>query len=172
MGLQRLRRIVGQPINPACVIVRATADETHDPRPPARYDAVLAQMEERCLSLSPLGGEDIREMASLLGTDTVQDLGRFFDRDPRTNAWYYQVYGEGEGNTNHTLAFMGTRGRPCPRGDVLLVKNGPIGGEWETDRAITAETVAKTVWWYWASGRDMYEVTQERDMARVLLDYL
>jgi hypothetical protein len=53
-------------------------------------------------------------------------------------------------------------------GDILVMKNGPIGGSWEVLPDVDISSLAKTIWWYKASGVDISTIFGERGFSRVL----
>jgi hypothetical protein len=51
-------------------------------------------------------------------------------------------------------------GKVC--GDVVIMKNGPLGGSWESSPGIDIASLSSTLWWYHQSGRDLSTVFGER----------
>ncbi|KAG2084534.1 uncharacterized protein F5147DRAFT_659797 [Suillus discolor] len=88
-----------------------------------------------------------------------------FPKDQRVLCWYYHIYHTARSDDERAyhpvmLAIYGKR--YCPRGDVIVVKNGegftPQSAEFDVER----EELGKTLWWYIKSGIDPLKEAQER----------
>jgi len=103
----------------------------------------------------------------LLGSDVLVPIGKVYEHNPATTNWYYEMFAlkqNGGTSNNSLIQYLVSRKQAPVKGDVLLVKNGPKDGQWETE--FTVNDVIDTLWWYYKSGRDVTEVCGERELAR------
>lgn len=125
-----------------------------------------------CLYLgSDFPGNDHSHVQQLMGNGSAFSIGEFYSRRAGISSWYYQMYSIAQtvdGATNNIAAIIaGTE----ILGDVIVVKNGPLGGDWINQPEIDINDVVTTLWWYRASGRAVKEVFAEREAERILGDF-
>jgi hypothetical protein len=127
-------------------------------------------MSDVTLSTVPSSPAVIDSVSAILGSASIVELEKFYDRDPTVCGWYYQAYVADDGVCSRlnsiTNGFLRKREAPVV-GDVLIVKNGPLGAAWETRASVDKVALAQTIWWYQKSGRDMSTVFGERGFMRV-----
>ncbi|KAI0057501.1 hypothetical protein BV25DRAFT_1812315, partial [Artomyces pyxidatus] len=101
----------------------------------------------------PLSQEDLD---AILGPGRHAHLCNFYDRTPFVYEWFYSAFHVSEPAPsrpkNAVAAVFARQGVEVVHGSVLIVKNGPAGGEWVRDVQIDADAVARTLWWYHRSG--------------------
>jgi hypothetical protein len=110
----------------------------------------------------------LSRVSEILQTEAVCEVSRFYDRDPKITDWYYQMYAGSEiseGSIRNDIAESVTSRRV--HGGVLIMKNGPLGGEWASEPEIQLDDLVKMLWWYKASGRDAATVCSERVFERL-----
>ncbi|KAG1797049.1 uncharacterized protein HD556DRAFT_1306746 [Suillus plorans] len=94
-----------------------------------------------------------------------------FPKDQHISCWYYHIYYTARAHDEcaYHPVMLAIYGRKyCPRGDMIIVKNGegftPQSAEFDVER----EELGKTLWWYIRSGIDPLRETQERRMMRYI----
>jgi hypothetical protein len=160
---------------PDCVLVNPVQQE--DSNPFSSRDVLSSYFEPvRSGADSPM--IDSEPIKRLLRCQDVSLVGNFYSRDAMNTGWYYQVYGpappsEYEGPTDQHFLLrlirpISTTKIGCTS-PLLIVKNGPVDGDWELNAdSIDMEDLIKTVWYYHKSGRDPAIVFGEREFIRFL----
>lgn len=119
----------------------------------------------------------LKYAAIVLQCEDVIEISKFYDRDPTVTDWYYQAYAADlespsmrnpSGNSIANI-FKSSRVHH-PLGDVLVIKNGPTHGPWESSANVNIPSLARTIWWYRGSGQDISTVFGERGLIRVIGD--
>lgn len=109
-------------------------------------------------------------VAQLLQCEAPVEVAKFYDRDPAICDWYYQAYASGNGASNSVANVLRSPDFPNVTGDVVILKNGPLSGMWKWSPDISIQPLARTLWWYQQSGRDITTVFGERGLQRILGD--
>jgi hypothetical protein len=126
------------------------------------------------LPLRTCDHDTFNDIRLLLQSAHVNEVACFYDRDPAVDQWYYQAYARDPplatvGDDNNTfIAAVSKNPQQTVNSPVLIMKNGPVGGDWEGDKDIESESVVHTIWWYLASGNDVSQVFGEREFSRFL----
>ena len=110
--------------------------------------------------------------AALLQCEQPIEATKFYDRDPQIFDWYYQAYNSNnhQNPVNSVANIVKKANTHQLHGDVLIIKNGPLGGAWESSPDVDIATLAQTIWWYRGSGRDVATVFGERGLLRTVHD--
>lgn len=108
-------------------------------------------------------------VGELLQCDAPVEIAKFYDREADVCDWYYQAYSSGgQGGSNSVANILRSPRFPIIAGDVLVLKNGPLNGTWKWSPDISVQALARTLWWYQQSGRDITAVFGERGLMRIL----
>ena len=115
---------------------------------------------------------DLERIATHFGQREINEVAKFYDRDPKVYDWYYQCYGPPPDNgdittatPNSTAAWLGLQNLTT---DLIILKNGPNDGKWKMEPSVDLESVARTIWWYLRSGNDRAQVFGEREFTRFI----
>ena len=119
----------------------------------------------------------LKYAAIVLQCENVIEISKFNDRDPTVTDWYYQAYAadsespamRSPSNNSIVNIFKSPRTHHA-LGDVLIMKNGPTDGPWESSANVNIPSLARTIWWYRGSGQDISTVFGERGLIRVIGD--
>lgn len=99
----------------------------------------------------------------LPGGEPQQPLVLFL-KEKHITDWYYHIYFTSMANDDRAVhpVLMEIFGKKCPRGQVVIVKNGdeftPNSPAFDLD----CNELGKTLWWYIKSGRDPIIEASER----------
>jgi hypothetical protein len=113
-----------------------------------------------------------------LNANHIEEVSTFYDRNGTIDQWYYQGYASSilsavpKPSAFNCISVVRDHNLPPITGPVLVLKNGPVGGLWETDKDLLADDVARTIWWYHASGNEVAKVRGERELSRFLKTHL
>jgi hypothetical protein len=112
---------------------------------------------------------------SMLSSHRVGVIGKVYDRNPDIITWYYEIFVvEKEdirtlsGQRNKVVENIVVKKHTPVYGPVLLIKNGPAGGDWSSSPEVDVEDVARMIWWYMRTGRDPAVVFAERELERFM----
>jgi hypothetical protein len=126
-----------------------------------------------------------KDMAcSILGRLACEEVTSFYSRDDRHFQWYYQIYGASADNSgqrandqSQTLSkhfltdIFDIANSIDQQTPFVIIKNGPVGGEWETKaNSIDIRDVLTSLWFYYKSGKSPKSVSGERELTRFLLN--
>jgi hypothetical protein len=116
---------------------------------------------------------DIPIIASALAQTDTQEVRRFYDCKPDTCNWYYQCYCQistDQPNVHIPVHNYFTKWLDVHEGcgSFLIVKNGPSDGCWPNELNLDLNTVARTIWWYQASGNDQAQVCREQKFTQFI----
>ncbi|KAJ7439168.1 hypothetical protein B0H11DRAFT_2239517 [Mycena galericulata] len=158
---QSIRKI-RQEGGPNSVLVKATEHG------PSERDAV-----NDLFTLGVVAGLEADDGLNAIATATEWEnptlIIRFYDRDPNTIHWYYEVYADGQAKATGASVngFMSTLSNKTVYGAALVVKNGPKDHGFDTTIDVVALT--KTLWFYFRSGSSMDTIAGERSFERLLV---
>jgi hypothetical protein len=106
---------------------------------------------------------------NLLDIERAAKIIKFYDRDPTAINWYYQLYRHNPVSASflpvNSIASILSRAGEVIRGDVVVVKNGPSGEEWEWEGDVDVDALVQTLWWYERSGRCVQTVFGKKGVA-------
>ena len=140
--------------------------------PPVCREFVEGAISLVDLPCSPSVASCLKYIGILLQTEDIAEISKFYYRDPCAYDWYYQAYGAACPNQTHNsvASIIKERKESKVCGDVVIVKNGPLGGLWESYPDINMASLSGTLWWYRQSGRDLSTVFGERGFLRMVGD--
>ena len=171
IAVKRFHRITKVKLKPTsfkCALIPANHVQT----PPGSREFIEGAICLEDLPYSPTLAVSLEYVGILLQTDNIVEVSKFYDRDPCICDWYYQAYGSSSTNqTRNSVANIikeKKKGKVC--GDVVIMKNGPLGGVWESSPDVDIISLSSTLWWYQQSGRDLSVVFRERGFLRMVGD--
>lgn len=125
------------------------------------------------VDISSLSGDidDLEIIEETFGIHEAEELTKFYDRNQGISDWYYQCFAEKIGldakkTSKESDTVAGVLGLNRCAGKLIIVKGGPISGEWMGDASVNSDTVARSIWWYKMSGNSVSDVFGEREFAR------
>jgi hypothetical protein len=171
--IQRLKKMVSCEQTPPqgfmCALI--PADGLHTT--PAHREYVEGSIGQVTFPMQASNPLTLKYAAILLQCDNVVEISKFYDRDSSVVDWYYQAFAaETDDAYNakpNSIANILKDPKVGPvQGDILVMKNGPLNGQWETYPDVNVPSLARTIWWYRGSGRDISTVFGERGLLRVI----
>ncbi|KAG1886357.1 uncharacterized protein F5891DRAFT_1201139 [Suillus fuscotomentosus] len=115
--------------------------------------------------------EALRRMERMLPAGQPTEPLILFPRHISITSWYYQIYHTMRIDDNrpyHPVMLEIFGRKNCPRGELLIVRNGedfnPQSAEWDVD----PEELGKTLWWYMKSRIDPMKEANERRLLRYM----
>lgn len=174
---QRLRRVLAGP--PEAPNAPPPQDNTpwdgliihpdiHGESSIASLESLRGHLDLCVVSFDDKGAIEEECLRHLLDGDDGCRLFGFYDRDSTECGWYYSVYGTRQPRERIANSIASSLTTTDVHGRVLVVIDGPKGGEWQTSVALDIDRLARTVWWYRQSGNDVAEVFGERELKRFL----
>lgn len=154
-----------------CAIIPADGLST----PPTRRAYIEDSITEVAFPMQPSNPLALKYAALILRCENVTQTCKFYDRDSSITDWYYEAYVAQSEDTvirrsNSITNILKYNKTDQARGDTLIMKNGPVNGSWETSPDVNIASLARTIWWYRGSGRDVSTVFGERGLIRILGD--
>lgn len=143
--------------------------------PITSLDCLLSNLENA--NVTGLSGDetDIPLLAMTLGHKEIEEIGKFYDRIPTIIDWYYHCYSLPQNDVGSssdvpppTLIARWLNLKDTCYQSCIIIKDGPKDGRWKNNLTIDLTAVARTLWWYQASGNDRTQVYGERELARLL----
>jgi hypothetical protein len=137
---------------------------------PAYREYVEGSMTQIHLPSHPSEADVLTYVAKLLCCDEPVEITKFYDRDPKVIDWYYQAYSANNDCSpcNSIISIVKHSRSKAVYGDVLIMKNGPIDGSWQSAPDIDLQSLVRTIWWYLKSGREPASVFGERGLLRTV----
>lgn len=165
---QRMKRMRAQVRSEAaaraCIAVRISDDMTVSTSVTQGLVLLLANLlpVRQARPTSNLQGLQIIER--LLPDGEPQAPLVLFPKEQKVTHWYYHIYFTTRDDDKRSLhpVLREIFGRKCPKGEVVIVKNGegfvPDSPAFDLD----CDELGKTLWWYIRSGRDPIQEASER----------
>ncbi|KAI0055903.1 hypothetical protein BV25DRAFT_1842674 [Artomyces pyxidatus] len=147
-------------------------------RPPFQNrDNLQAHLRTHSVPITQLTSSLSTIMLGLLHDANAYCFREVYDRDPSVHTWYYAWYCaatmsvSADQPVNSIATFFQKEQLPSIRGPVVVIKSGPIdyATSWSSCSSLSAEHLARTIWWYFKSGNSVQDVFGEREFMRYLL---
>ncbi|KAJ7838237.1 hypothetical protein B0H14DRAFT_3459661 [Mycena olivaceomarginata] len=112
------------------------------------------------------GGGSLSKFSDVLGGLPIDTVASIYERNPDTIGWYYEAFAAvGGGGLPYNVLASDIVGHEV-KGDMLITCTSPGT---LTALTLTKGALAKTLWYYLASGVDVSVVARQRTLERVLL---